>query len=574
VAFAIDFPSGQEGRAEGVGGGFSARLNVGSGPLGSSMASRGSDAWKSSDSADPRILSGIPPSPPPSAPLAAPPAPDHTTLDFLRDASLHSGEYDTSEVDRPDLGAGCVSASRGETHQRSRSRHEVVNEPELGAEDDGRAHAGCEGVDLVDHPKHSPRARYDTPGKGPTSLQRQYSDFHTIPSSCVSTVPEMGLQGVIRLHAASIQTYGAHVFRIEDPKIRPASCVAPKRKVGVRVRVRVQTSPQYPTIVSDVFSRSPDPDPTVKRGELRAQLPPEREKWLLADDLKKKIRDSKAALLEQYHEFGVPQFLACVNDPNVTWVRRRASGGHETKVMGPGKPKPVDVYYVSDLTPSNEDGCDRSLGDPACSAKAVPFPPSERLESPRTLNHHSMLGDAATYEGINTKFLYMGTTGSHFSWHVEHHLLQSVSYLQSGASKLWFFIANCEVLCMVRVLVEHMDPVALEAAGGDVWQVLGLTASLWPASFFLEHGVHVSFHKMGPGEFFVTGYGVPHSGLNAGVNVASTVNLACTSWLVHAIEHAMHWRGKLGMLIPVEKLLVLNALKLADGKWWFGDAIA
>jgi len=177
-----------------------------------------------------------------------------------------------------------------------------------------------------------------------------------------------------------------------------------------------------------------------------------------------------------------------------------------------------------------------------------------------------MLGDAATYEGINKNLLYMGTTGSHFSWHVEDHLLQSVSYLQSGASKMWFFIAKCEVPRMVRVLVEHMDPVVISVAGGDVWQVLGLKASLWPASFFLAHGVRVGFHKMEPGDFVVTGYGVSHGGFNAGVNVASAVNLACTGWIVHAIEHAMHWRGQLGMLIPVEKLLVLSALKLADAK--------
>jgi len=294
----------------------------------------------------------------------------------------------------------------------------------------------------------------------------------------------------------------------------------------------------------------------------------------LADDLKKKIRDSKAAPLEQYHEFGVPQFLACVNDPTVTWVRGRTSGGHETKVMGPGMPKPVDVYYVSDLTPSNEDGCGRSLGDPACTAKAVPFPPSQRLESPRTLNLHSMLGNAATYEGIHTNLLYMGTIDSHCSWHVEDHLLQSVSYLQSGASKMWFFIAKSEVPRMVRVLIKHMDPFVLAAAGWDVWQVLRLKASLWPASFFLAHGVRVGSHKMVPGDFVVTGYGVPHSGFNAGLNVASAVNLACTGWLVHALEHAMPWRGKRGILIPVEKLLVLSALKLADVKWWFDDAIA
>jgi len=429
VAFEMVFSGVGEGHAEGVGGGFSARLDVGSGQVDGSIASRGSDVWNSSDSADLRTLAGIPPSSPPSAPPASPPSRDRTTADSPRDARLHSGHIDARKSGRPDLGAACVTASCGETLQTSRSQQVVANEPELGAEDDGRAHAGCEGVDLVDDPRHPPRARYDTPGKRPSPLQRQNLDSRTIPISCVRYVPEMGLLGVIRSHAASIRTYGAHVFRIKDPKIRPASCVAPKRKVGVPVRVRVQTFPQYPIIVSNVCSRSPHPDPTVKRGELRAQLPPEREKLLLADDLKKKIRNSKAALLEQYHEFGVPQFLACVNNTTVTRVRGGTSGAHETNVMGPVKPKPVDVYYVSDLTPSNEDGCGRSLGDPACTAKAFPFPPSERLESPRTLNHHSMLGDAATYEGNNTNLLYMGTTGSHFSWHVEDHLLQSVSYL-------------------------------------------------------------------------------------------------------------------------------------------------
>jgi len=70
----------------------------------------------------------------------------------------------------------------------------------------------------------------------------------------------------------------------------------------------------------------------------------------------------------------------------------------------------------------------------------------------------------------------------------------------------------------------------------------------------------------------VTGYGVPHSGFNAGTNVASAVNLACPGWLAHAIKHKARWRGNIGMLIPFENLLVLSALKLAAGKRWFGDA--
>ena len=36
----------------------------------------------------------------------------------------------------------------------------------------------------------------------------------------------------------------------------------------------------------------------------------------------------------------------------------------------------------------------------------------------------------------------------------------------------------------------------------------------------------------------------------------------------------MHWRRNLGIFIPVEKLLVLSALKLADGKLLFDVAIA
>jgi len=152
VAFVMVFSGVGEGHADGVGGGFSARLAVGSGQIDGSIASRGSDVWNSSDSADLRILAGIPPSSPPSAPPASPPSQDRTTADSQRDARLPSGHIDARKASRPALGAAGVSASCGETHQTSRSRHVVVNEPALGAEEYGRAHAGCEGVDLVDDP--------------------------------------------------------------------------------------------------------------------------------------------------------------------------------------------------------------------------------------------------------------------------------------------------------------------------------------------------------------------------------------------------------------------------------------
>jgi len=85
----------------------------------------------------------------------------------------------------------------------------------------------------------------------------------------------------------------------------------------------------------------------------------------------------------------------------------------------------VDVYYLSDLLPIKKDGCSRSLGDHACAVHADACPPRQRFENPRTLNHHTMLGAASTYEFINTSLLYVGSQGSHFSWHVEESLLQS-----------------------------------------------------------------------------------------------------------------------------------------------------
>ena len=85
-------------------------------------------------------------------------------------------------------------------------------------------------------------------------------------------------------------------------------------------------------------------------------------------------------------------------------------------------------------------------------------------------------------------------------------------------------------------------------------------------------GVRVGFHKMEPGDFFVTRYGVLHSGFNAGPNVASAVNIACISWLSYEMEHAEHWRKKLTIHIPLEKLLVLSGQKLVPGQWWCGDS--
>jgi len=201
--------------------------------------------------------------------------------------------------------------------------------------------------------------------------------------------------------------------------------------VGVNVRLWVQTSQQYPAIVSESFAGSAEPDPAIavfsiladvvevkigsgstahwtihfirlngwlrlcfaqlitlldidgigqnwedsniKRDGLQAQVPPEQEMMLSTAVIKRRMRESTTALRARFKGFGVPQFLQNVNDLRVTLVTGVTLSVHETRALGPARPNPIDVYYVSDMTPANEDGRVRSLGDSACVAEPEPL---------------------------------------------------------------------------------------------------------------------------------------------------------------------------------------------------------
>jgi len=166
-------------------------------------------------------------------------------------------------------------------------------------------------------------------------------------------------------------------------------------------RVRVPTFAQLPTILCDSFCGRPAPDLSVKRRELRTQLLLEREKRMSGAELRANVGESANALQAAFRDFCVTRFLASVNDSIATWVRRVTAAGKKRAVMG-GDPDLVDVYYLSDMSPDNKDGCSRILGDPACTAHADACPPRQRFANTRTLNHHTMLGASSTYEGINT----------------------------------------------------------------------------------------------------------------------------------------------------------------------------
>jgi len=44
------------------------------------------------------------------------------------------------------------------------------------------------------------------------------------------------------------------------------------------------------------------------------------------------------------------------------------------------------------------------------------------------------------FDGIYTRYLYRGTPGSVFTWHVEDYHLYSANYYIDGADKIWYMI--------------------------------------------------------------------------------------------------------------------------------------
>jgi len=196
--------------------------------------------------------------------------------------------------------------------------------------DKSRAGSEADGAGLRRRRLQHAESVVKTPAATPMGL-----DFNSIPITCLTTVPELGLLGVISSLAAAIRNSGAHVFRVAAPGIRPVPSPAPQRKIEVKVRVRVQTFLQYPTILRESFASRADTDPAIKRDGLQAQVPPERELMLSTAVIKTRKRESSTALRARYKDFGVTQFLQNVNDLRVTWVKSVTSGGHGTRALGP-----------------------------------------------------------------------------------------------------------------------------------------------------------------------------------------------------------------------------------------------
>jgi JmjC domain, hydroxylase/jmjN domain len=135
--------------------------------------------------------------------------------------------------------------------------------------------------------------------------------------------------------------------------------------------------------------------------------------------------------------------------------------------------------------------------------------------------------------GIHTPYLYVGSYGSLFCFHVEDSDLYGINYLHIGAPKTWYTIPvahrpRFETLCQ-RLFPDHHNACK---------QFLRHKQTLVSLDVLRKHNIPYGRVTQVAGTFTIVMSGVFHCGLNTGFNVAEAVNFATMSWLSTGMKAA------------------------------------
>lgn len=127
--------------------------------------------------------------------------------------------------------------------------------------------------------------------------------------------------------------------------------------------------------------------------------------------------------------------------------------------------------------------------------------------------------------GVYTSYLYIGTQGTVFSFHVEDYNLNSISFNHYGAPKVWYGIpesysAEFEKFC------KGAFPKIYKGCSAPLRHKTLLVdrATLHKAKFRVYEAFHCE------GMFIITWGGAYHGGFNIGFNIAEASNFASPEW--------------------------------------------
>ncbi|XP_062080317.1 putative lysine-specific demethylase JMJ16 [Humulus lupulus] len=199
--------------------------------------------------------------------------------------------------------------------------------------------------------------------------------------------------------------------------------------------------------------------------------------------------------------------------------------------------------------------------------------PSEASSIPEIANSGCNLSNVARLPGSLLSFespdsscilvprVRIGMCFSSLPWRVEEHHLYSLSYLHTGASKVWYGMPGKYSAKFQEALTNYFNDIFEHKLRSR------LVKQLSPFALNLE-GIPVFRCVQNPGEFILTFPGAYHSGFDCGFNCSETANFAPFDWLPHgqnAVELYREWRKKTS--ISHDKLLLRAAFEAVKAQW-------
>tara|TARA_B100000524_G_scaffold286320_1_gene161567 strand:- start:357 stop:2033 length:1677 start_codon:yes stop_codon:yes gene_type:complete len=128
--------------------------------------------------------------------------------------------------------------------------------------------------------------------------------------------------------------------------------------------------------------------------------------------------------------------------------------------------------------------------------------------------------------GLNKPMLYYGAWKTFFALHTEDSELQGVSYLHSGAPKVWYVVPPAYATRVRKLAADLFPEDATECA-----HFLRHKTCLLAPRIFRESNIPLTRLVHTAGTFVLVAAGAFHFGFNQGANVAEAVNFALSSWV-------------------------------------------
>lgn len=130
-------------------------------------------------------------------------------------------------------------------------------------------------------------------------------------------------------------------------------------------------------------------------------------------------------------------------------------------------------------------------------------------------------------EGVHHSYLYIGTDGSAFNFHVEDQNANSINYLHAGSPKIWYCVAEKNGKDMEKIC---NDALRSNADYKNCDQPMRHKTCFIDRQLLENVSFTVTEIVQRAGQFVITWCGAYHGGFNSGFNIAEASNFGAEEW--------------------------------------------